>query len=83
MCSSERSTQLIDLSQVKLFVCDEVDELLEKPSFQDQMAGIISKIPTSSSMAYFTATLTEETKHIIQQVIASFFSNQRRNSCAV
>ena len=46
----------LDVGTVRMFVMDEVDSMLDEVNFRSQLAGLVSRLPETSQMAYFSAT---------------------------
>lgn len=53
----------MDLSQLRIFVIDEADEML-KQGFRDQLIRLFAFIPPKTQVAIFSATMPEEAKEI-------------------
>ena len=56
---STLSSKALDLTHLKLLIIDEADELLSR-GFEEQVDGILSKLPKAVQMAIFSATMPDE-----------------------
>jgi superfamily II DNA/RNA helicase len=62
-----KSNDVLSLGAVRLCVLDEADEMLDRIQFVDQLQALIRKLPPTSAMAFFTATLSEHTTELISR----------------
>ena len=56
---STLSSKALDLTHLKLLIIDEADELLSR-GFEEQVDGILSKLPKAVQRAIFSATMPDE-----------------------
>jgi len=57
--------QKVKLDSIRMFVMDEADELILKDSFREQLGPLVGALPMTSQMAYFSATLNQQTETLI------------------
>ena len=62
------SRNRVDINHLKVFCLDEADEMLSR-GFVDQIYRIFQKIPTSSQICLFSATLPDEILEMTEQFI--------------
>ncbi|WP_373601482.1 DEAD/DEAH box helicase [Paraclostridium bifermentans] len=56
----------INLSNIKYFIIDEADKMLNK-GFVDDMEFIFNKLPITTTIGLFSATIDEEIKHVYEK----------------
>lgn len=61
----------IDLNNLKYFVIDEADKMLNK-GFVDDMEFIFNNIPKSTTIGLFSATIDKEINHICEKYIKKY-----------
>ncbi|GCF01283.1 RNA helicase required for poly(A+) mRNA export [Zygosaccharomyces mellis] len=61
--------KLINLSQVKIFVLDEADNMLDKQGLGDQCIRVKKFLPKSAQLVLFSATFPEKVKEYAKRVV--------------
>jgi superfamily II DNA/RNA helicase len=60
--------RVVDLSRTKVFIIDEVDQMMDD-SFRESLLHILKVIPPSVLLALFSATMKEDTKESISDML--------------
>ncbi|CAR26680.1 hypothetical protein ZYGR_0H05020 [Zygosaccharomyces rouxii] len=61
--------KLINLSQVKIFVLDEADNMLDKQGLGDQCIRVKKFLPKSTQLVLFSATFPDQVKEYAKRVV--------------
>lgn len=61
----------INLNNIKYFIIDEADKMLNK-GFVDDMEFIFNKLPITTTIGLFSATIDEEIKHVYEKHINNY-----------